>query len=611
MAQMKEIQTQMIVTGLIRDGLAASRLIAFCAISESRNLDYCKKILNNLHNPNVFSWNLTIRGYCESEKPEKGLWLYMEMLRSSKPLRPDDHTYPLLLKCCTKSSLIWMSFGVIGHVIQLGFDTDVYVNNAIIHVLVSCGKLDDADKVFGESYLRDLVSWNSIINGYVRSGKPWQALSLYQQMEKEGIKPDEVTMIGVISSCAQLKNLNLGKEFHQFIEEIQINMTVPLGNALIDMYVKCENMEAAESLFNKMTKKTIVSWTTMVVGYSKHGRIDDAKKLFDEMPEKDVVPWNVMIGGYIQNKRCKDALAMFHEMQAMKIKPDEVTMVNCLSACSQLGALDIGIWIHHYITKHNLSINVALGTALVDMYAKCGNIAKAIQMFHEIPSRNALTWTAIIVGLANHGNAHDAISYFWEMISVGLTPDEVTFVGVLSACCHGGLVNEARMIFTQMTSKFNIPPKCKHYSCMVDLLGRAGLLEEAEELIKSMPFKADEVVWGALFFACRIHRNIEMGERAAFKLFELDPGDSGIYVLLASMYWEAKMFEKSMDLRKLMRVRGVDKTPGCSSIEMNGNLNEFIIRNKSHPQNHEINECLDHLTKQLVGFEDIDCQFLQ
>ncbi|KAM0065215.1 putative tetratricopeptide-like helical domain superfamily [Helianthus debilis subsp. tardiflorus] len=610
MDQMKQIQTQMIITGLIHDGFAASRLLAFSALSESRNLDYCKRMLNSLRYPNVFSWNVTIRGCSESQKPEESLLLYVEMLRRSKPVRPDNYTYPFLLKCCAKLSLIRMGVGLIGHVIRLGFDTDVYVHNAVIHMLVSCGELDDAHKVFDESCVRDLVSWNSIINGYVKSGKPWEALRLYRQMYEDGILPDEVTMIGMISCCAQSENLNLGMEFHRYVENNKIKMTVPLVNALMDMYMKCGDMETAERLFNKMTVKTSVSWTTMIAGYSKHGRMDAAKKLFDEMPDKDVVPWNALIGGYVQTKRFKEALSVFHEMQSTNVYPDEVTMVYCLSACSQVGALDLGTWMHRYIKKHNLSITVGVGTALVDMYAKCGNIETALQLFDELPSRNSLTWTAIIVGLANNGNAHDAISRFNEMIRVGLTPDEVTFLGVLSACCHGGLVHEGREIFTQMTSKFNVSPKCKHYSCMVDLLGRAGLLNEAEEVINNMPIRPDDGVWGALFFACRIHKNIEMGERAGFKLLELDPSDGGIYVLLASMYWEAKMFEKSTEVRKLMRIRGVDKTPGCSSVEVNGRVYEFLIRDKSHPQNRDISEVLLHLTKQLVGFEDLDRHFV-
>ncbi|KAL0418515.1 UNVERIFIED_CONTAM: Pentatricopeptide repeat-containing protein, mitochondrial [Sesamum radiatum] len=279
-------------------------------------------------------------------------------------------------------------------------------------------------------------------------------------------------------------------------------------------------------------------------------------------------------------------------------------MVSCLSACAQLGALDVGIWIHHYIEKHNLLLNVVLGTALVDMYAKCGNITKALQVFHEIPCRNALTYTAIVGGLALHGDAQDALSYFLEMVDVGLTPDEVTFLGILSACCHGGLVEEGRKIFSQMSSKFNISPQIKHYSCMVDLLGRAGLLKEAIELLESMPMKADAVVWGAMFFACRIHKNIELGEKAAMKLLDLDPDDSGIYVLLANMYVEANMWDKAGEVRKMMRERGVDKTPGCSSIEVNGNLYEFIVRDKSHSQSNQIYECLVQLSKQM---ELVEC----
>lgn len=588
----------MIITGLISDGLAASRLVAFCAISESGNLDYCKEILRSTPNSKVFSWNVAIRGYLDTENPKEVFFLYKQMLRSNG-LRPDNYTYPLLLKSCSRLLWIWMGHELLGHVYQLGFDSDIFVHNATIHMLVSCGELDVAHKVFAESCVRDLVSWNSLINGYVRSGKVHEALRIYREMETGRIEPDEVTMIGVISSCAQLEDLNLGREFHRCIEEKGLNLTIPLANALMDMYVKCGNLEAAEGLFDKMEKRTVVSWTTMVVGYAKFGFLDIAKSLFDEMPQKDVVPWNAMIGGYVQANRSKEALALFHKMQAMNVKPNEVTMVSCLSACSQLGALDVGIWVHRYIEKHKLSVNVTLGTALVDMYAKCGNVAKALQVFNEMPGRNSLTWTSIIGGLATHGNAHDAISHFSQMIDHGLVPDEVTFLGVLSACCHGGLVEEGRKFFNQMNSTFNLPPKLKHYSCMVDLLGRAGLLEEAEQIIKNMPIEADAVVWGALFFACRVHGNVEMGERAALKLLELDPLDSGIYVLLANMYGEAKMWEKAGEVRKMMRERQLDKTPGCSSIEVDGNVYEFIVRDKSHPRANHIFECLTQLTRQL------------
>ncbi|KAL0405160.1 UNVERIFIED_CONTAM: Pentatricopeptide repeat-containing protein, mitochondrial [Sesamum latifolium] len=519
MVHLKQVQSQMIVTGLCLDGLAYSRLIAFSALSPMGDLNYSKRLFFAMQNPNAFSWNTVIRASCDSQKPSEAFLLYKEMLAvvsvSGVSLRPDNYTFPLLFKTCAKLLFFQMGHEILGH----------------------------------ESCVRDLVSWNFLINGYTRSGRGKEALRIYREMEMEGdVDPDEVTMIVVVTACTQLEDLKLGREFHWCIRDRGLNMTVPLANALVDMYVKCGDLEEAKKLFERMEEKTMVSWTTMVIGYAKFGYLDAARRLFNVMPEKDVVPWNAMISAYVQAGRGKEALSLFHEMQAMKVEPDEVTM--------------------------------------------------------EIPGRNALTYTAIIGGLALHGDAQDALSYFLEMIDAGLTPDEVTFLGVLSACCHGGLVEEGRKIFSQMSSKFNIPPKIKHYCCMVDLLGRAGLLKEAVELLESMPMEADAVVWGAVFFACRIHKNIELGERSAMKLIDLDPDDSGIYVLLANMYVEANMWDKAGEVRKMMRERGVDKTPSCSSIEVNGNLYEFIVRDKSHSQSNQIYECLIQLSKQM---ELVEC----
>lgn len=588
----------MTVTGLVDDGFAASRLVAFCALSESRALEYCNKILFHAREPNVFSWNVTVRGYVESGSLEGALLMYRRMLQGGV-LKPDNHTYPLLIKACSCPSLNWVGLTILGHVLKFGFESDIFVHNASITMLLSYGELEAAYDVFSKSCVRDLVTWNSMITGCVRRGLANEAIKLYREMEAEKVKPNEITMIGVVSSCSQLQDLNLGREFHHYIKRQGLELTIPLSNALMDMYVKCGDLLAARVLFDNMAQKTIVSWTTMVLGYARLGFLDIARELLFKIPEKSVVPWNAMISGCVQAKHSKEALALFHEMQIRKIEPDKVTLVNCLSACSQLGALDVGIWIHHYIEKHSISPDVVVGTALVDMYAKCGNIARALQVFQEIPQRNCLTWTAIICGLALHGNAHDAISYFSKMIHNGIMPDEITFLGVLSACCHGGLVAEGRKYFSEMSSKFNISPKVKHYSCMVDLLGRAGHLEEAEQLIKSMPMAADAAVWGALFFACRVHGNVLIGERTALKLLEIDPHDSGIYVLLASMYREAKMWKEARSARKIMEERGVEKTPGCSSVEINGIVYEFVARDASHPLSEWIYECLVSLTKQL------------
>lgn len=593
----------MIVSGLVLDGLASSRLVAFCAISQYGDLVYCKLALKNTPNLNTFSWNVGIRGFSERENPKEAVFLYKYMLVSSG-CRPDNYTYPLLLKVCARLLFFGLGKQIFGHVLHLGFDSDIYVNNAMIHLLISCGVVEEARKVFVESSVRDLVSWNCLINGYVRKGDAEKALEIYREMEVGGIQPDEVTMIGVISSCKQMENLDLGKYFHRYIEEKGLKLTIPLANVIMDMHVKCGNLEAAQVLFDNMDRKTVVTWTTMIDGYSRLGLLDSARRLFDQMPEKDVVPWNAMMSGYVQANRCKEALALFHEMQDLAINPDEVTMVICLSACAQVGALNVGMWIHWYVEKQKLHVNVALGTALVDMYSKCGNISKAIEVFNDIPVRNSLTYTSLICGLALHGNAHDAILSYYEMIEIGLTPDEVTFLGLLSACCHGGLIEEGKNIFNQMRFRFNLSPKVKHYSSMVDLLGRAGLLDEAEELILTMPMEADAVVWGSLFFACRTRGNVDMGERVAKKLLELDPHDSGTYILLASMYGEAKRWGEAGRVRKMMINQGVAKTPGCSSIEVNGYVSEFIVRDKSHPQSECIYACLVQLTKQM---ELVEC----
>uniref|UniRef100_A0A0A9CN20 Pentatricopeptide repeat-containing protein n=1 Tax=Arundo donax TaxID=35708 RepID=A0A0A9CN20_ARUDO len=370
-------------------------------------------------------------------------------------------------------------------------------------------------------------------------------------------------------------------------------------NVLMDMYVKCGSLELAKSVFERIGNRTVVSWTTMIVGHARLVMMEDAQKLFDEMPQRDVFPWNALMAGYVQCKQGKEAIALFHEMQEAKVDPNEITMVNLLSACSQLGALEMGMWVHHYIDKHRLSLSVALGTSLVDMYAKCGNIKKAISVFKEIPEKNALTWTAMICGLANHGHTDEAVEHFRRMIELGLQPDEVTFIGVLSACCHAGLVEEGREFFFLMKSQYHLKRKMKHYSCMVDLLGRAGHLDEAEQLVNTMPMDPDAVVWGALFFACRMHGNITLGEKAAMKLVELDPSDSGIYVLLANMYAEANMRKKADKVRVMMRDLGVEKVPGCSCIELNGVIHEFIVKDKSHADTHAIYDCLHEITRQI------------
>ncbi|KAK3153650.1 hypothetical protein QOZ80_2BG0179030 [Eleusine coracana subsp. coracana] len=399
---------------------------------------------------------------------DRCLPLYRALLRSGSA-RPDHLTFPFLLKACSRMRDPSCGAAVLGHVRRFGFGADLFVLNAAMHFLAVSGSVLHARRLFDESPVRDVVSWNTLIGGYVRRGFPREALELFWRMvEDASVKPDEVTMIGAVSGCAQLQDLVLGKRLHGYVESNGVKCTVKLMNAVMDMYVKCGSLELAKSVFERIDKKTIVSWTTMLVGHSRLGTMEDAHKLFDDMPERDVFPWNALMAGYVQSKRGKEAIALFHEMQEAKVDPNEITMVNLLSACSQLGALEMGMWVHHYIDIHRLSVSAALGTSLVDMF------------------------------------------------------------------------------------------------------GRR-----------------------------RMHGNITLGEKAAMKLVELDPSDSGIYVLLATMYAEANMRKKADKVRAMMRQLGVEKVPGCSCIELNGVVHEFIVKDKSHADTGAIYDCLHKITLQM------------
>jgi pentatricopeptide repeat protein len=604
-----QLHAHLLTAGLISSQSSlpfTSRLVAAFALSDDPRhslspLHHALALLASLPDP-ASSCNAALRALslCTHHGLiARCLPLYRSLLLSSA--RPDHLTFPFLLKACARLQERNYGSAVLGHVFRLGFHADVFVINAAMHFLAVCAtSMDEARRLFDQSRVRDLVSWNTLIGGYVRRGVPGEALELFWRMAEDGeVRPDEVTMIGVVSGCGQLRDLELGRRLHGYVDSHGVRCTVRMMNVLMDMYVKCGDLERAKSIFERIDARTAVSWTTMIVGYAKFGMMDDARRVFDEMPERDAFPWNALMAGYVQCKQGKDALRLFHEMQEAKVEPDEITMVNLLSACSQLGALEMGMWVHRFIDRNRLSLGVALGTSLVDLYAKCGNIEKAIHVFKEIPQKNALTWTAMICGLANHGHAIEAIEYFRRMIELGLQPDEVTFIGVLSACCHAGLVKEGRHFFSLLVSKYHLERKMKHYSCMIDLLGRAGHLDEAEHLVNTMPMEPDAVVWGAIFFACRMHGNISLGEKAAMKLVELDPSDSGIYVLLANMYAEANMRKKADKVRVMMRHLGVEKVPGCSCIELNGVVHEFVVKDKSHTDSNAIYDCLHEITLQI------------
>ncbi|XP_031266496.1 pentatricopeptide repeat-containing protein At3g62890-like [Pistacia vera] len=600
-----------------------------------------------------------IRAFIQRNSPQKAFFLYKLMLNDNVGV--DNYTYPLLAQASALRLSVFEGKLIHDHVVKVGFDSDVYVNNTLINMYAVCGNMCDARKLFDVSPVLDLVSWNSILAGYVNAGNleeakdiydrmperniiasnsmivlfgrrgyvneacrlfnqmpkkdlvSWSALiSCYEQnemyeealvmfmtMNDHKVMVDEVVVVSVLSACAHLTVVTTGKLIHNLVVKIGIESYVNLQNALIHMYSSCGEIISAEKLFNAGYSLDLISWNSMISGYWKCGSIEKARALFDIMTEKDVVSWSAMISGYAQNNQYSETLALFQEMQLHGIQPDETTLVSVISACTHLAALDQGKWIHAYIRKHGLKINVILGTTLIDMYMKLGCVENAMEVFHGIEEKGVSTWNALILGFAMNGLVGKSLDMFSEMKKSGIVPNEITFIGVLGACRHMGLVDEGHHHFNSMIQEHRMEPNIKHYGCMVDLLGRAGMLKEAEKLIESMPMSPDVASWGALLAACKKHGNHEMGERVGRKLVELQPDHDGFHVLLSNIHALKGNWDHVLEVRGTMTQRGVVKVPGCSMIEANGIVHEFLAGDKTHPQINEIEDMLDEMSKRL------------
>lgn len=349
------------------------------------------------------------------------------------------------------------------------------------------------------------------------------------------------------------------------------------------MYSACMQASSARKAFDEMLVRDIVSANSMLTGYLRCGKLDAALGLFADMEERNVRTWNSIIAGFVQGGRCKEALDLFHEMLMYSgdgaVKPDKVTVANVVAACASLGALDQGEWLHGYLWKQGLEVDMVMGTALIDMYGKCGCVKKAYEVFHKMPRRDVLAWTAMISALAVHGHGEAAFALLEEMEKDGVRPNHVTFGALLSACAHSGMVEKGRWCFDTMKQIYSIEPQLQHYACMVDLLGRAGLFEEAEGLIGCMLMEPDLFVWGALLGACRMHGNVELGERVAGYMISLDPLNHAYYIILSDIYANAKRFEDVKKIRDFMKDHGIKKTsPGSSLLEVDGRVHEFSVK---------------------------------
>ncbi|KAK6931234.1 DYW domain [Dillenia turbinata] len=409
--------------------------------------------------------------------------------------------------------------------------------------------------------------------GYSRSKNPSCAFDLLVDMLCRSIVPDEYSFSSLLKVCSVCKALQEGKQLHCLVIKLGLTHNVYIHPTLINMYVECDDVDSGRGVFEKIVDPCVVTCNAMINGYAECG-------------------WP------------NEALSMFRELQAKNLKPTDVTLLSVLSCCALLGALDLGKWIHEYVKKNGFDQNVKVNTALIDMYAKCGSLEDARIVFENMNFRDTQACSVMIGAYGFHGHGHKAISLFREMRRAKIQPDEITFLGLLNACSHSGLVEEGIKYFYAMRDKYGVVPGIKHFGCMVDLLSRVGRLDEAYKFIKQLPVQPTPVLWRTLLSACSFHGNVELGKQVIERIFELDDSHGGDYVILSNMCARAGRWEDANCLRKLMKDRGILKIPGCSSIEVNNVVREFFSGDSTHSDNGDLHQALDKMVKELksVGY---------
>ncbi|KAL6507077.1 hypothetical protein OROHE_021976 [Orobanche hederae] len=528
--------------------------------------DYAAAVFSHTYEPNMYLYNTMIRGLVSNDCFDQAIKFFYSM--RGVGLLPNNFTFPFVLKSCSRKMDLGLGVKVHSLVVKVGFDSDVFVKTGLLGFYSKLEKLEDARKVFDDIPEKNVVSWTAMMSGYIGARRFREAVDLFRESLDMGSRPDSYTLVRALSACSQLGDMGAGLWIHNYVVNMGMGRNVFVNTAFVDMYAKCGSMEKARALF-------------------------------DEMPERDIVTWGSIIQGYAANGLPKEALDIFHSMLKQNLRPDCYVIVGVLSACARLGALQLGEWASNMMDMNEFLLNPVMGTALVDMYAKCGKISVAWEIFREMKVKDPVIFNAFISGLAMTGHVKAVFTCFGLLQKCGLRPDGNTFMGLLCGCTHAGLVDDGRRFFRGMSCLYSLDPTIEHHGSMVDLLARAGLLNEAHRMILSMPMKANAIVWGGLLGGCRLHRDTQLAENVLKQLIELEPWNSGNYVLLSNIYSSNRRWDESENIRSIMRKRGIQKVSAYSWIEINGVVHEFLVGDTSHSMSDNIYAKLIELAKEL------------
>ncbi|KAF3796030.1 Pentatricopeptide repeat-containing protein [Nymphaea thermarum] len=476
------------------------------------------------------------------------------------------------------------------HILKTGLHNSSRMpNTTLIGMYDRCALLPEARQVFDEMSHRDAVSLASMLTAYTHSGHADHALTLFASVSAAGgIELDDFMYATLARACGSVAALRQGKQVHANFVTSDWSHDDVAKSALVDMYARCGCVDDARGVFDSMSSWSYVARTAMINGYSRNGRFSDAICLFRRFSDRNVVSWTALISGFVQNGDGCGAFSLFNEMRSYGVAIDPFVLSCVVGGSANMAALELGRQFHSLVVKCGFETSMVVCNSLIDMYAKCSNVVAASKVFDMLPQRDVVSWTTMIVGLAQHGRPEDAFGLFRAMVDAGMKPNQVTFVGLLYACSHAGLVEEGRRIFSSMSKDHGIKPVLQHYTCMLDLLGRAGLLDEAEEVVRSMPMEPDEASWASLLSACLNHGATKMGIKIADHLLNLDPEDPSTYILLSNAYAASGMWDQMSRVRRLMAARDVKKQPGYSWVELGKGSHVFYAGDVSHPMKEEI-----------------------
>ncbi|XP_057502944.1 pentatricopeptide repeat-containing protein At3g12770-like [Actinidia eriantha] len=660
--RVKSIHAQIITHSLSADQFVATRIVK--AYSDLGSLNDARHVFDEIPYPEVFLCNAMMNGYLRNEQYGETLKLFRMM--SCWGLEIDSCTCTFALKACTGLSDYESGMGIIRRAVESGMMRDRFFGSSMITFLLKFDHVDEAKWVFDGIQNRDVVCWNSMIGGYVQACRFNKAIDLFLEMCGCGIRSTPITMVSLIQACGGIGSFQLGKCIHGCVLGLGMGRDVLVLTSLVDMYSKMGQTQCAYCVFERMPVKSLVSWNAMISGcvqnglvhesfdlfhklvntgdgfdsativsllqgcsqtadlvsgnilhgcilrrglelnlilsttlvdlYSKCGAIDLATYVFNCMKNKNVITWTAMLVGLAQNGQAEDALKLFHKMQEEEVTANFVTLVSLVHCCAHLGSLKQGRSVHARLIRCGVAFDTVNMTSLIDMYAKCGKMNYAERVFeNEYVYKDVILWNSIIMGYGIHGHGNQAISVYRRMVDEKVEPNQATFISLLAACSHAGLVEEGISLFNSMETDHNIRPNEKHYACFVDLLGRAGRLEEAEAVIRKMPFEPGSSVFEALLSWCCTHKNVNMGVETADKLLQFDAMNPGIYVVLSNIYAEARRWDAVDYIRDLMRKQGLKKIPGYSLTEVGNQVHSFCAGDDSHPKWSEIYQFLEKL----------------